>query len=255
MGTYVDCTITITKGDPREVFDVICLKDGVIDLSTIAASDKGKRFWKPLPAEYSVNGADGATEGLIKFTVKNFTPDRIFDDLAKRFPQHEFKVQREFDDPEVPLTVLLFADGEFQKGFETMDGKTVWREIPKLSKGLVVKRDSQTRITAEHVNRMLSGRTIQSVEAGTLDGWILLNLSPLPDSSPDIEREFVTVYLGNSDKYHERTSEPFEWLSDIYLRAEYTTGGGRLMLAPRIHMWVFDDPEEDPSEALPGVKP
>ena len=246
MGTYVDCAITITKGDPKEVLDVICPKDGVIDLSTVAVSEEKKKFWKPLPAEYSANAAEGATARFIKFTVKNFTPDGIFDDLAKRFPQHEFEVEREFDDPEYPMTVLLFKDGEFQKGFETMDGKTVWREIPNRSKGLLVKRDSQTRITAEHVDRMLSGRTIQSVEAGTIDGWILLNLAPLPDSSPDIEREFVTVYVGNRDKYHERTSDTSEWLSDIYLRVEYKAGSERLMLAPRIHMRIFDDPE-DPS--------
>lgn len=129
MGTYVDCTVTITKGDPKEVLDVICPKDGVIDLSTVAEGEEQKNFWGPLPAEYSANAAEGATEGFIRFTVKNVTPDAIFDDLAKRFPQHQFKVQREFDDPEVPLTVLLFADGEFQRGFETMDGKTVCREI------------------------------------------------------------------------------------------------------------------------------
>jgi len=183
MGTYVDCTITITKGDPKEVLDVVC-PDGVIDLSTVAASDEGERFWKPVPAECSVTGADGTTQGLIKFTVKNFTPDAIFDDLAKRFPQHEFEVQREFDGPEVPLTVLLFEDGEFQSGFETMDGKTVCKEIPKRPKGLAEKR-YQTIIAAEHVNRMLSGRTIQSVEAGTTDGWILLGpASPAKNSDP-----------------------------------------------------------------------
>lgn len=251
MGTYVDCTIKITKGDPKEVLDIICPKDGVIELSTVAVSEEKEKFWKPLAAEYSANAAEGATEGFIKFTVKNFTPDGIFDDLAKRFPQHEFEVQREFDDPEYPMTVLVFKDGGFQKGFETMDGKTVWREIPKRSNGLVVERDSQTRITAEHVNRMLSGRKVQSVEAGTTDGWILLNLTPLPDSNPVIEREFVTVYVGNRNKYHERTSDTSEWLSDIYLRAEYKTGGGRLMLAPRIHMWDFHEPE-DPPEALTG---
>jgi hypothetical protein len=237
MGTYVDCTIKITKGDPREVFDVICPEGGVIDLSAVAASEERKRFWKPLPAEYSANTAENGTKGSITFWVKNFTPDGIFDDLAERFPQHEFEVEREFDDPGYPIAILSFKDGEFQKGFETMDGKTVWREIPKRSNGLVVKRDSQTRITAEHVNRMLSGRTIQSVEAGATDGWILLNLTPLPDSNPDIEREVVSVYVGNSDKYHERTSDTSEWLSDIYLRAEYRTGGGRLILAPRIYMW------------------
>lgn len=237
MSNYVDCSIKISKGEPKEVLDVICPRDGVIDLSTVAVSEEAKKFWKGDLA----NVADGATAGIIEFSVKNFTPDAIFDDLAKRFPQHEFEVRREPSNPEYPTTVLLFKDGEFQMGFETMDGKTVWRQIPKLS-GLVVKRDSQTRITAEHVNRMLSGRTIQSVEAGT-DGWILLNLAPLPDSNPDIEREFVTVYVGNSEKYRERTGEPSDF-SDIYLRAEYKTGSGRLMLAPRIHMWGVDDSQE-----------
>ena len=248
MSNYVDCSIEITKGEPKEVLDVICPRDGVIDLSTVAVSEEAKKFWKGDLA----SDADGATAGIIEFSVKNFTPDAIFDDLAKRFPQHEFEVRREFDDPEYPTTVLLFKDGEFQRGFETMDGKTVWREIPKLS-GLVVKRDPQTRITAEHVNRMLSGRTVQSVKAGTTDGWILLNLAPLPDSNPDIEREFVTVYVGNNEKYRERTGEPSD-LSDIYLCAEYKTGTKPLMLAPRIHMQGLDD-SEDPSGALTGFEP
>jgi hypothetical protein len=249
MGTYVDCTIKITKGDPKEVLDVICPKDGVIDLSAVAVSEEQKKFWKSIPAEYSANTAENGTKGSITFWVKNFTPDGIFDDLAERFPQHEFEVQRAPGDPEYPMTVLLFKDGEFQKGFQTMDGKTVCQEIPKRQKGLAVKR-YETIVAAEHVNRMLSGRTIQSVEAGTTDGWILLNLAPLPDSNPDIEREFVKVYVG-SDRYRERTPDSFEWLADIYLRAEYKTGGGRLMLAPRIHMWDFDKPE-DPPEALTG---
>jgi hypothetical protein len=233
MGTYVTCTITVTKGDPKEVLDVICPKDGVIDLSTVAEGEKQKDFWDPLPAEYSANAVEATTEGCVSFTVKNFTPDAIFDDLAKRFPQHKFKVEREFDDPEVPLTVLLFGDGEFQRGFQTMDGKTVCQEIPKRPKGLAVER-YETVIAAEHVNKMLSGRTIQSVEAGTTDGWILLNLAPL-DFNPDIEREVVKVYIGN-DTYRGWASEPFELLADIYLRGEYKTGYGRLILAPRIYM-------------------
>jgi hypothetical protein len=236
MGVYVDCRIKIMKGDPKEVFDVIRPKDGVIDLSTVAEGEGHKKFWSVLvPAEYEAE--------RVSFCVKNCTPDAIFDDLAKRFPTHEFKVEREFDDPEYPITVLLFKDGEFQKGFTTMDGKTVWREIPKLSKNLVVKRDSQTRITAEHVNKMLSGRTVTSVEAGTTDGWIVLNLAPLPDSNPDIDREFVTVYLGSTKKQ----DGLFDY--DVCLHAKSKSGNYMCPRpAPRIVEWAFDDSEEDTTE-------
>lgn len=98
MGTYVDCTITITKGSPKVVLDVVGAKDDVIDQSTVAT---GKHQGHPEFAKtYGEEDAEYLTENnftVIKFWVKNWTPDAIFDELAERFPKHEFTVVRGFE--------------------------------------------------------------------------------------------------------------------------------------------------------------
>lgn len=97
MGVYVDCTIKILKGDPKTVIDVVRTKDRVLDLAAIAT---GKHHRFPQYAIYGEEEAEYLTEGnttIIKFFVKNWTPNAIFDELAERFPEHEFIVVREFE--------------------------------------------------------------------------------------------------------------------------------------------------------------
>jgi len=96
MGTYVDCTITITKGDPKEVLDVVRTNESVIDLRTIGTR-KHMRYPEFFDPESAMFDGEYSTQDnfvVIKFWVKNWTPDAIFDDLAERFPEHEFAVVR-----------------------------------------------------------------------------------------------------------------------------------------------------------------
>ena len=84
--SYVDCTITITKGDPKDVLDVVRTKDDVIDLSPFATV---KHLRHPEFHTCGEECAEYSTDNgcaVIKFFVKNWTPDAIFDDLAERFP-------------------------------------------------------------------------------------------------------------------------------------------------------------------------
>jgi hypothetical protein len=60
--------------------------------------------------------------------------------------------------------------------------------------------------TLQHLNDMLPGRTIASVEAGTTLGWILLNLAPVPEDEGC--RAFMTLRV-------EEESDPHSWSAAI----------------------------------------
>ncbi len=113
MSIFVDVKITITKGDPKEVLDVVRTKKSVIDLSRVAT---GKSHCHPEclksygeeDAAYSIE--DSLT--IISFQVKNY-PDTILHEFAERFPQHQFTI----------VTAADFGDDEYEKTFLLKDGK------------------------------------------------------------------------------------------------------------------------------------
>jgi hypothetical protein len=70
-----------------------------------------------------------------------------------------------------------------------------------------------TRI--QELNDMLAGRTIASVEAGSTYGWMLLNLSPVPEDNGC--RVFMTIRLDT--EYHESDPDADQFIDSHYSSA------------------------------------
>lgn len=110
MSWYEATTIKITKGDPKEVLDVVRTKEAINDYREIAREhrmvDVGDDVidFRKVSTRGWVDSADYSTDcngtiTVITTSTRNGFPEWMLDEFAKRFPKHEFVVKQYVDEP------------------------------------------------------------------------------------------------------------------------------------------------------------